>query len=597
MSLARRAWVAFATVLLVTGAASASTFLLARGSTAALAEFRTRASALDDTMWSLRSDFYNYDDQMNMYVAVLAGGGPKDDLAETTYQQAVAARKSMGDHLTTAARLTTDRGLLAELARLRQDYDAYNGFADRTRQAALAGQVDRAVFLSTRGNLEPSNDIMPTLDRASGASRAAAAVQLDRLERRQHLLELVSVVGAVLTALMVLGLAAGLRVLVLRRIGALRDAMVAIATGTADRSSRVAARGRDEIAQVGDAFNTMLDALAAQDAEIARAQTEREEQLSHTFEQQRQAEIQVRTRAQTVIDETAGTVTGDLRRLGDQVEVVRRGAGTIEQKVGAADEATRSVVDRAHQADQVVEQLQESLQQVAGMARLIAGVADQTKLLALNATIEAARAGEAGRGFSVVAGEVKALAMTTARSTEEITSTIATLEEHSTAVAAAIAAMTSGIGGVTDATGALREVAAEQFGVVAALDHQVVETIDRLEGMSHLTERLERRESPRVPAWGEVELVLDGTTRRCRLADVSEGGLRCQGLDGVRPQAGRPVQVAFELDGAQVRLHGTVVPHRENALPGELGVQFVDLPDDVRARLRRYVGAGSAPTP
>ncbi|MBK6870132.1 MAG: PilZ domain-containing protein [Kineosporiaceae bacterium] len=594
MSVARRAVIGFAAVFLVTLTASISVFLMAHSSSSALSRYRDRSAQLDATMWALRSDFYNYDDQMNMYVAVLAGDTTGDDLAETTYQQAVEARTAMGKHLDSALALATSAELRAELTRLRTDYQGYNGFADQTRAAAQAGNVRRAVYLSTRGNLEPSNDIMPTLDRATTLTSADAAADLKVVEARQGVLRLLSVGSGVIVAVMILALALGTRIFVILPLTRVRDTMVAIASGSADRSTRIAIHGHrhdhdhDEVAQVGTAFNTVLESLAAQDAEIATAAAERERTLAASFEQQRAAEVQVRHRAQAVIDETAGSVTTDLNELGAQVERVRDAAGTIDERVSATEAVTRAVVERAGHADRVVGELQASLREVGTMAQLIANVADQTKLLALNATIEAARAGEAGRGFSVVAGEVKELAVETARSTTAITATIGTLADHAGAVASTLTEMSQGISGVNDATGVLRQVAAEQFSVVATLQEQVRGAVERVESMTNLTTRLERRRHQRVPAGGTVQVSAGGRTVDAQLLDVSESGLRCSGVGHLA--AGTAVRIRFTLGGAPVTAEGITI-QRPGAGGDEAGVEFTTVPPDTRAQLKAHLTA------
>ncbi|MFN8080961.1 MAG: methyl-accepting chemotaxis protein [Kineosporiaceae bacterium] len=588
MNLARRAVIGFAAVFLVTLAASVSVFAMAHSSSSALTRYRDRSAPLNATMWALRSDFYNYDDQMNMYVAVLVGDNTGDDLAETTYRQAVDARTSMGKHLDSALALATSAQLRAELTRLRTDYQGYNGFADQTRAAAQAGNLRRAVYLSTRGNLGPSNDIMPTLDRATTLTSAAAAADLKLVEARQSLLRILSVTSGAIVALMILALALGTRIVVILPLTRVRDTMVAIASGDADRTTRIDVRGRDEVAQVGTAFNTVLQSLAAQDAEIAAAAAERERTLAASFEQQRAAEVQVRHRAQAVIDETAGSVTTDLNDLGAQVERVRHAAGTIDERVSATEAVTRAVVDHAVRADRVVGELQASLREVGAMAQLIANVADQTKLLALNATIEAARAGEAGRGFSVVAGEVKELAVETARSTTAITTTIGTLAEHAGAVASTLTEMSQGISGVNDATGVLRQVAAEQFSVVATLQEQVRGAVERVESMTNLTTRLERRRHRRVPVGGPVQVDSGGSTVEAQLLDISESGLRCTGA-GALP-AGTTVRIRFTLGGVPVTAAGITI-QRPGAGGNEAGVEFTTVPPDTRAQLRAHLAA------
>jgi methyl-accepting chemotaxis protein len=596
MSVARRAVIGFTVVFLVAVSSCAVVFAEARTAGQRLAGYRAGAKILDDTMWSIRSDFYNYDDQMNMYVAVLAGGTtkPQLDLAETTYQQGIDARDRLAGDLDRATAMTSNKQVKELVARLRTDFAGYNGFADATRAAAKAGDLKKAIYLTTVGNLQPSNDIMPTLDKASAAVQASVDAELVELEDQQALLKQVSAGAGVLTAVLIALLAFGMRYMVLRPVALLRTNMAEIASGRRSRADRITMPGKDEFAQVGDAFNLMLETLSAQDAELQRQQVARETQLQVTYEQQRAAEQLVRTRAQSVVDETASTVADDLHEVMAAVQVVRDAANTIDDKVGTADRVTRSVVSNAREADRVVNDLEASLRRVAGMTELIAGVADQTKLLALNATIEAARAGEAGRGFSVVADEVKQLAMTTATSTGEIVATISTLERDAAAMTAAISAMSEGLAGVDEATSALKQVAQEQHALVGRLDDKVGETIEKINGMATLAERLERRAHQRVPLEQSVRLrgplgVFEG-----RFGDLSEGGMLCTCQRPPEMAPGTLVDVEFELDGERFSQRGQILMPPPSTPPEKVRLQFINASAALTKAIRSITGEVAA---
>jgi len=92
----------------------------------------------------------------------------------------------------------------------------------------------------------------------------------------------------------------------------------------------------------------------------------------------------------------------------------------IARQITQTNSVVRLAVDEAHSTDGEMTTLAESAQKIGDIVKLIQTIAEQTNLLALNATIEAARAGEAGRGFAVVASEVKSLAVQTAKATEAI---------------------------------------------------------------------------------------------------------------------------------------------------------------------------------
>jgi len=584
MSVARRANLVFGVVFVLALSVAGTVFVLARQGLDDLHTFNASTHPLEVTVAALQSDFYNYDDQMNMYVAVLLGKIGQRDLAETTYQQATSARDSMGRGLDRADGLAADPRLRELLQRARQDYVAYNGFADQTRKAATSGDLQQAVYITAVGNLEPSNDMMPTLDAASSQLTSMVAAELDQLHSRQSLTQAFSVGFGLLVMLILAGLRLGLHGFVLRPVAALRDSMTGIATGRLARTERVKAARHDEFGEVATAFNTMLDALAAQDAELARDAADREADIQAGAERTQAAERSVRSRAQAAVEESTAAVLAELTKIVVDVDAVRDSASIIDDRVRDATARTHEVVQQAGRADSVAGALGESLRRVGGMAVLIAGVADQTKLLALNATIEAARAGEAGKGFAVVASEVKELAQATSESTSEISSTVGSLEQNASAMTTAISAVADGITGVDRATAVLTDVAANQREVVQRLNQSIGGMMTRIQSMSDINQRLERRQHPRAAVSAELVLDFDGGSHPAQIIDLSEGGLRCKTDASVG--AGRSVTAKLRLSDQPFTLRGTVLG---GSAHGEIRLEFTALTasdiDGLRAHL------------
>ncbi|ACK83708.1 methyl-accepting chemotaxis protein [Methylorubrum extorquens] len=151
---------------------------------------------------------------------------------------------------------------------------------------------------------------------------------------------------------------------------------------------------------------------------------------------------------------------------GSSAAEARQAMTACMSDVGNARSAMDAIRDRTHQIDERLQLLQNAIAEIGTMAGTIATISSQTNLLALNATIEAARAGEAGRGFSVVAAEVKSLSGQTARSTEQIRTWLNTLQGEMSQIARAVeesrGAVSTG-SSVVDSLGTRVESAAERI--------------------------------------------------------------------------------------------------------------------------------------
>ena len=192
-----------------------------------------------------------------------------------------------------------------------------------------------------------------------------------------------------------------------------------------------------------------------------------------------------------IAEKTSATAGGASNASGDASRNVELVAAATEELVasignieGQVDQA-RTIIDKANHGARATNEkmagLNEAATRIGQVIDLIQDIAEQTNLLALNATIEAARAGEAGRGFSVVASEVKTLASQTAKATDEIASQIAAIQGATGDAAAAINAITQTMEEVNSYAAAIGDAMTEQSKATAEISRNVSQAAARTE--------------------------------------------------------------------------------------------------------------------
>ncbi|MDQ5878271.1 MAG: hypothetical protein QG638_1003 [Pseudomonadota bacterium] len=351
--------------------------------------------------------------------------------------------KAAATKLGVAERIKVDN-VIATFEKLAPAYlDALKQF-DRA-STDPGGTVDKAVRGIDREPTKAIDDLVTEIQKISKESNEAEAKNsaevFGAVKTGLITFSIGAVVVLVLLAFYIVGSITG-------PLAALESVMTHIAS-SGDLTRRADTTHQDEIGRMANAFNIMMtqlqkiigevrgssDQVAASADQLAGSSA----QLAEVSEQQSgavassAAAIEELTVAIASVSETARDVH---TQAVDSVSRTTEGSEKVSHLAGEIQRLQQSMVDIARTVDEFVK----STQAITGMTQEVRDIADQTNLLALNAAIEAARAGEAGRGFAVVADEVRKLAEKSGKSASEIDSVTRSIMSQSSAVQDAITA-------------------------------------------------------------------------------------------------------------------------------------------------------------
>jgi len=296
--------------------------------------------------------------------------------------------------------------------------------------------------------------------------------------------------------------------------------------------------------------------------------------------------------------ESSRTTNEAASQLSDEVT---RAFAEIAERMRHGSGLSREAVSRADNSRATIDALAKAADQIGDIVTVINQIAEQTNLLALNATIEAARAGEAGRGFSVVASEVKTLATQTGQSTEQIGAKVAEIQSTTREAVASLASVAEAIeqlSGVTEAvTTAIeqQQLATENFAASAHGSSAALSDVGgRMAGISDMVEgsriaaqdvsdvaaeiqmtsqslclevpdivrkavKADLREFPRYDVNMTAKLEFGDQIAEVRVHDISLGGARVEAVEalGIGDQVALTLAGMKPVGGTIVRVGGT----------------------------------------
>ena len=375
------------------------------------------------------------------------------------------------------------------------NFKALSSLGDGYAQLAKAGKGLVEVELNGErymANVWPSEQL--------GWTFIGLIKQTDVMSSATRLTWLIAIIAAVLAVIFAV-VGASFASLIVRPIRSVASGLEGIAQGEGDLTKNLQIRGNDETAQLANWFNQFLAAIrsliqniglaATRILATSHSSTQVSSDMAEAAGRQREAVDMVSTAFHEMVA-TANEVARSCSQAAESADSGQRQAREGQQQIDAAVSSVDQLSQEIEQSAQSMQQLERDSNDIQSILGTIRSIAEQTNLLALNAAIEAARAGEQGRGFAVVADEVRALAKRTADSTAEIDGLLGNLARRTSQVTqqmhaslevsqqsvSRIGLARSSFGQIRESVDVIRDMNT-QIATAAEQQHQVAEDINR----------------------------------------------------------------------------------------------------------------------